>query len=59
MKKHSILHDNFGMMEIPMIEIGGKETVLRNINWFKNYFDYVSFDDTEGAYPDMLETKRF
>jgi ketosteroid isomerase-like protein len=39
-------------------EWGGKQTVLNNISWFKNYFDYVSFDDTEGAYPDMLEYKR-
>ena len=39
-------------------EWGGKQTVLNNISWFKNYFDYVSFNDTEGAYPDMLEYKR-
>ena len=59
-KASSILHDNVGWYDgnTNDREIGGKETVLRNINWFKNYFDYVSFDDTEGAYPDMLETKR-
>ena len=38
-------------------EFGKKNGVLNNIKWFKNYFDYVSFKDTEGAYPDMLEYK--
>jgi len=37
---------------------GGKQRVLNNINWFKNYFDYVSFNDTEGAYHDYEENKR-
>ena len=38
-------------------EYGDKNRVLNNIRWFKNYFDYVSFKDTEGAYPDALEYK--
>ncbi|MFL2991672.1 MAG: hypothetical protein ACJZZ7_07450 [Cytophagales bacterium] len=32
--------------------------MINNIKWFRDYFDYVSFDDTEGAYPDMLEYKK-
>ena len=38
-------------------ELGDKNRVLNNIRWFKNYFDYVSFKDTAGAYPDALEYK--
>ena len=37
---------------------GGKQRVLNNIDWFKNYFDYVSFNDSPGAYPDALEYKK-
>lgn len=37
---------------------GNKQRVLNNINWFKNYFDYVSFNDSPGAYPDALEYKK-
>ena len=38
-------------------KIGDKQSVLNNINWFKGYFDYVSFNDSDGAYPDALEYK--
>ena len=37
---------------------GNKQRVLNNINWFKNYFDYVTFNDSPGAYPDALEYKK-
>ncbi|PDH51705.1 MAG: hypothetical protein CND00_03140 [Cryomorphaceae bacterium MED-G14] len=37
---------------------GTKNNVLNNVRWFKNNYDYVSFKDTEGAYPDALEYKR-
>ena len=59
-KASSILHDNVGWYDGNTNDRkwGGKQTILGNISWFKNYFDYVSFDDSEGAYPDMLETKR-
>ena len=61
-KASSILHDDVkwydGNTENKDAEGGTKNNVLNNIKWFRDYFDYVSFDDTEGAYPDMLETKR-
>ena len=59
-KASSFLHDNVGWYDGNTNDTkwGGKQRILGNISWFKNYFDYVSFDDSEGAYPDMLETKR-
>ena len=55
-----ILHDNVSWYDGNTNDrkIGGKESILGNINWFKNYFDYVSFDDSDGAYPDALEYKK-
>ena len=59
-KAAEILHDDMQWVDGNNNERiwGGKQRVLNNINWFKNYFDYVSFNDTEGAYPDYVETKR-
>ncbi len=59
-KASEILHDNVKWYDgnTNDREFGGKDRVLNNIRGFKNNFDYVSFDDSEGAYPDMLETKR-
>ena len=59
-KASEILHENVKWYDgnTNDREIGGKETVLGNINWFKNYFDYVSFNDSPGAYPDALEYKK-
>jgi ketosteroid isomerase-like protein len=59
-KASEILHENVKWYDgnTNDREIGGKEAVLRNINWFKNYFDYVSFNDSPGAYPDALEYKK-
>ena len=37
---------------------GGKDRILGNINNFKNNFNYVSFNDSPGAYPDALEYKK-
>jgi len=58
----SILHDDVkwydGNTENKDAQGGSKESVINNIKWFRDYFDYVSFKDTEGAYPDMLEYKR-
>ena len=47
-KASEILHENVKWYDgnTNNREIGGKETVLGNINWFKNYFDYVSFNDS-------------
>ena len=59
-KASEILHDKVKWYDgnTNNREIGGKENVLGNINWFKNYFDYVSFNDSPGAYPDALEYKK-
>ena len=59
-KAAEILHDDLRWIDgnTNNREWGGKQRVLNNISWFKNYFDYVSFKDSEGAYPDMLEYKR-
>lgn len=59
-RAESILHDDVSWYDgnTKDTEWGKKERILNNIRWFKNQFDYVSFDDTEGAYPDMLEYKK-
>ena len=59
-KASEILHDDVKWYDGNKnnSEIGGKQRVLNNINWFKNYLDYVSFDDSPGAYPDALEYKK-
>ena len=61
-KAEEILHDDVkwydGNSQTKNDEGGTKQNVINNIKWFRDYFDYVSFDDTEGAYPDMLEYKR-
>ncbi len=49
-----------GMMVILKIRMQKevqKINVINNIKWFRDYFDYVSFKDNDGAYPDMLEYK--
>ena len=58
-KAASILHDDVSWLDgnTKNKEFGKKNNVLNNIKWFKNYFDYVSFKNSEGAYPDMLEYK--
>tara|TARA_B100000902_G_scaffold55022_1_gene61683 strand:+ start:92 stop:1012 length:921 start_codon:yes stop_codon:yes gene_type:complete len=57
-----ILHDDvkyYDGNEMNKDAIGGdKQSVLNNISWISNYFDYASMKDTEGAYPDMLEYKK-
>ena len=61
-KAEEILDDDVkwydGNSETKNDEGGTKQNVINNIKWFRDYFDYVSFDDTEGAYPDMLEYKK-
>ena len=56
----SMLHDDVNWYDGNTNDTrwGGKERILNNIRWFKNYFDYVSFKDSDGAYPDALEYKK-
>ena len=58
-KAASMLHDDVSWLDgnTKDNEYGKKDQIVGNISWFKNYFDYVSFNDSEGAYPDMLEYK--
>ena len=59
-KAASMLHDDVSWYDGNTNDTrwGGKQRILNNIRWFKNYFDYVSFDRSDGAYPDAIEYKK-
>ena len=59
-KAASMLHDDVSWYDGNTNDTkwGGKQSILNNIRWFKNYFDYVSFDHSNGAYPDAIEYKK-
>jgi len=59
-KASEILHDDVQWLDGNTNNTvwGGKDRILRNINNFKNNFNYVSFNDSPGAYPDALEYKK-
>ena len=59
-KASEILHDDAQWLDGNTNNMvwGGKERILANINNFKNNFNYVSFNDSPGAYPDALEYKK-
>ena len=59
-KASEILHDDVQWLDGNTNNTvwGGKDRILGNINGFKNNFNYVSFNDSPGAYPDALEYKK-
>ena len=59
-KASEILHDDAQWLDGNTNNMvwGGKERILANINNFKNNFNYVSFNNSPGAYPDALEYKK-